>query len=225
LPTVSTELTFITASIAASEKWKVRCYDIPSAFSNTDVNEDVLMVLKGALAEMMIQIAPQVYRKNVTVDRKGTKILYVKLQKALYRLMRLSLLFYRKLRNEFKKYRLIVNPYDPCVVNKVTEGGNQLTVVWRVDDLMALCVEDFELTKFSCYLAKIYGPKLSMHTGRKHDYLGVDMEFNKDGTMEVSMFKYLDSVIKDFLEVISGQATTPASGYLFDIRDKTKHKC
>jgi hypothetical protein len=69
---------------------------------------------------------------------------------------------------------------------------------------MALCVEDFELTKFSCYLAKIYGPKLSMHTGRKHDYLGVGMEFNKDGTLDVSMFKYLANVIRDFPEVISG---------------------
>jgi hypothetical protein len=32
LPTVSTELTFIMAAIAASERRKVRCYDIPSAF-------------------------------------------------------------------------------------------------------------------------------------------------------------------------------------------------
>jgi hypothetical protein len=59
---VSTESTFITASIAAHEHRKVRCYDIPSAFVNTDVDEDVLMVLKGDLAEMMVQIAPQVYR-------------------------------------------------------------------------------------------------------------------------------------------------------------------
>ncbi len=56
---------------------------MPSAFVNTDVDEDVLMVLKGELADMMIQIAPQVYRKYMMVDKKGTKILYVKLQKAL----------------------------------------------------------------------------------------------------------------------------------------------
>ena len=74
-PTVSIESTFITASIAAHEHRKVRCYDIPSAFVNTDVDEDVLMVLKGGLAEMMVQITPQVYRKYVTVDRKGTPIL------------------------------------------------------------------------------------------------------------------------------------------------------
>ena len=32
LPTVSTESTFVTLTVAASEKRKVRCYDIPSAF-------------------------------------------------------------------------------------------------------------------------------------------------------------------------------------------------
>jgi hypothetical protein len=41
-PTVSTELTFITAAIAASKRRKVRCYDIPNAFMNTDVDENVL---------------------------------------------------------------------------------------------------------------------------------------------------------------------------------------
>jgi hypothetical protein len=30
------------------------------------------------------------------------------------------------------------------------------TVVWHVDDLMVSCKDDFELTKFSCYLGKIY---------------------------------------------------------------------
>jgi hypothetical protein len=48
-PTVSTELTFITAPIAAHERQAVRCYNIPSAFVNTKVDKDVIMVLKGEL--------------------------------------------------------------------------------------------------------------------------------------------------------------------------------
>ncbi len=109
LPTVSTELTFITATIAAKEGRKVRCYNVPSAFANRDVDEDVIMVLKGELADMMIQIEPEVYRRYVMLDKKGTPILYMKLQKALYG-MRASLLFYRKLRKEFERYGLVVNP-------------------------------------------------------------------------------------------------------------------
>jgi hypothetical protein len=59
--------------------------------------------------------------------------------------------------------------------------------VWHVDNLMVLCVEDSELMKILCYLGDIYGPKLNMHTGKKHDYLGINMEFNDDGILDVSM--------------------------------------
>jgi len=83
-PTVSTESTFITVTIAAVEKRKMRCYDVPSAFVNTEVDKDVIMVLKRDLADMMVQIAPETYRKYITTDKKGTRILHVKLQKALY---------------------------------------------------------------------------------------------------------------------------------------------
>jgi hypothetical protein len=160
-----------------------------------DVDEDVLMVLKGELAEMMIQIAPRVNRKNVIVDKKGMKLLYVKLQKALYGLMRASLLFYRKLQKEFEAYGQQVNPYDPSVANMETKSGKQLSVIWHMDNLMALCEDDFKLTKFPCYLGKIYRTKLSMHTGQKHKYWGMDMEFNRDGMLEVSMITYLKNVI------------------------------
>ncbi len=129
------------------------------------MDEDVLMVLKGELAEMMIQIAPQIYRKFVTVDKKGKKLLYMKLQKALYGLMRASLLFYRKLQKEFEAYGLQVNSYAPCVANMKTKSRKQVTVTWHVDNLMASCKDDFELTKFLCYLRKLYGTKLSIHTG------------------------------------------------------------
>jgi hypothetical protein len=55
-PTDLTESTFKTAAIAANEHRVVSCYNIPSAFVNTDMDEDVLMVLKGILAEMIVQI-------------------------------------------------------------------------------------------------------------------------------------------------------------------------
>jgi hypothetical protein len=197
--TVSTESTFITAMIAASKGRRIRCYDVPSTFVNTDVDEDVIIVLKGELADMMIQNAPDIYRTYITVDRKGMRILYVKLQKALYGLMWASLLIYRKLRKEFEQYGLVVNPYDPCVANMEMKSGKQLTVVWHVDDLMATCEDDFELTRFSCHMGKLYGSNLSMHLGKKHDYLGVDMEFCDDGALEVSMINYLKNVINEFL--------------------------
>jgi hypothetical protein len=64
--------------------------------------------------------------------------------------MRASLLFYRKLRKELEAYGFKIDPYDPCVANKITDAEKQLTVVWHVDDLMGKCKDNFDLTKFSC---------------------------------------------------------------------------
>jgi hypothetical protein len=57
---MSTESTFITSAIATSERRKVRCYGIPSAFVNIDVNKEVLMLLKGEQAEIMVQFDPKI---------------------------------------------------------------------------------------------------------------------------------------------------------------------
>ncbi len=96
-PTVSMGLVFITSAIAASERRYVQYFDVPSAFINTNMDKNMLMVLKGELEEMMVHIALEIYQKHITVDKKGLVVLHVKLQKALYRLMRASLLFYGKL--------------------------------------------------------------------------------------------------------------------------------
>ncbi len=101
---------------------------------------NMLMVLKGKLAEMVVHIAPQLFCKYKMVDRKGSPVLYVKLQKALYSLMRASLLYYRNIHKELKEYGFIVNLYDPCVVNKDIGDREQMTIIWHADDLMAFCV-------------------------------------------------------------------------------------
>jgi hypothetical protein len=103
-----------------------------------------------------------------------------------------------------------------------SKSRKQLTMIWHVDNLMALCKDNFELTKFLCYPGKIYGTKLSMHTGRKHKYLGMDMEFNEDGILEVLMITYLKNVIEQFPEKISGRASSLGVEHLFVVRDESE---
>ena len=80
----ATESVFITDIMDMHEGQNVACLDIPGAFLHADVDENITMVLKGRLAELMVQVVPNLYRKYITVHRKGTAILYVKMQKALY---------------------------------------------------------------------------------------------------------------------------------------------
>jgi hypothetical protein len=80
------------------------------------------MILKGRLAELMVQVVPNLYRKYISVDKKGMAILYIKMQKATYMLLRSALLLYKKLVADLERIGVKLNPYDPCVANKEVNG-------------------------------------------------------------------------------------------------------
>jgi hypothetical protein len=175
-PTVATESVFLTAVIDAHERRDVGCFDIPGAFLHADCDEDITMVLKGRLAELMVQVAPNIYRKYITVDKKNTAVLYVKMQKALYGLLRSALLFYRRLVGDLERDGFVLNPYDPCVANKQV-NSTQLTVCWHVDDLKVSHVDPAIITRFGEWLNTTYGISVVSHRGKVHDYLGMILDY------------------------------------------------
>ena len=61
------------------------------------------------------------YTKFVTVDN-GQYVLYVYILKALYGLIKSALLFYKKLVKVLKEIGFNLNPYDPCVVNRIVNS-------------------------------------------------------------------------------------------------------
>ena len=64
----------------------------------------------------------------------GRRTVYVVMLKALYGMMMSSLLYYLKFRGDLEAIGFQVNPYDPCVANRIIEN-QQHTVIWHVDDL------------------------------------------------------------------------------------------
>ncbi len=50
------------------------------------------------------------------------------------------------------------------------------------------------------------------------------MEFNNDGTLEVSMITYQKNIIEQFPQVINKKAMSPAAEHLFMVRDKMETK-
>jgi hypothetical protein len=92
------------------------------------------MRLDGKLAELMNKVASKLYPKYIT-NEKGKPVLYVQLEKAVYGMMKSALLFYQKWVADLTSLGFTINPYDPCVTNKIMDE-NQLTVCWHVDDLL-----------------------------------------------------------------------------------------
>ena len=60
-PTVSTYGVTIISTIEAHEGHDVAVIDLPNAFINADNNKQTLMLLKGKLSELMVQIDPQIF--------------------------------------------------------------------------------------------------------------------------------------------------------------------
>ena len=104
----------------------------------------------------MVKVAPKIYRKCVIMRSKGKLLLYTQIQKVMHGLHCNTLLLYRNLEKDIEAYGSHINPYDPCVANKMI-NGKHMTVVWHVDDLAMSHVDSYEVTKFAGYLSSIYG--------------------------------------------------------------------
>jgi hypothetical protein len=168
------------------------------------------MMLEGRLAKLMVKVAPNIHRKYITTNSKGKALLYVNMQKVLYGILRSALLFCKKLVKDLEDYGFEINPYDPCAANMMIPG-KQMTVH----------MDAFELTKFASYLSSIYGG-LTVHQGKKHDYLGMDLDYSEKGKVKISIINYINNVLKEFLEHLGAMATSPAAEHLFKVREESE---
>ena len=74
-PTVTSDAIFIQSTIFAHEHRDVATCDIPGAFLQADNPDFVLMRLDGILAELLVKVAPSLYRQFITTNAKGKPIL------------------------------------------------------------------------------------------------------------------------------------------------------
>ena len=218
-PTVQTDSITLAGVIDAHERRDTATMDIGNAYLTAENDENIVMVLRAKLAEMMVRVNPDLYRPYIIYSAKGVPMLYVCLSKALYGMLRAALLFYKKLRGELESMRFKVNPYDPCVANKTIKGA-QCTVCWHVDDLKISHIDPNVVTKVCDDLSKIYRGKCKIHRGGVHDYLGMDLDYeSKPGTLIILMIKYLQKITDKWPKELTQTRACPAGDHLFTTRD------
>ena len=74
-PTVATESAFITVSVDKDEGRYVTTFDTLGAYLHTEIDEDVIMFMEGALDELMVKVALKIYQKYVIMIRKEKPLL------------------------------------------------------------------------------------------------------------------------------------------------------
>jgi hypothetical protein len=195
--------------IDAVEQRKAKTGDVDGAYLHVQMKDMVIMVIEARLTAIILQQFPH-YKSYVGADGK----LYVILLKALYGCKESARLFYDHLSRELVKIGFVKNAYDQCVFNKVI-NGLQCTVVTHVDDLKISSKSEEAIDDVISSLTSVY-KKINVYDGDIIDYLGMDLDYTKDGEVKVSMRKAIESLLSE--AQVQGGARTPATNSLFDIQ-------
>jgi hypothetical protein len=116
-------------------------------------------------------------------------------------MMKSALLFYQKIVADLKTVRFTINPYDPCVTNKMV-NGHQMTICWHVDDLLVGHKSSTVVTETLDWFKDRYetpDKPLAATRGKVHDQLGMNINFSQPGSISFDMIPYIMKVSKSFL--------------------------
>ena len=213
-PTAALSSVLAVVTVAAAEDRKVLTLDIGQAYLNSNMPGDVMVRLEPIIAKLLCERDKSF---KPYLDERGSMI--VRLNKAQYGCVESARLWYNTLSAKLVSMGYEVNPYDPCVFNRIGTNGKQTTVVIYVDDILATSEENCDLEELAAAMEAEY-KTISVKRGDIHEYLGMLFEFRKSGAkgkVFVSMEKYTIELLDDLC--VFTTSDDPAASTLFDIRD------
>jgi len=113
-----------------------------------------------------------------------------------------------------------LNPYDPCIANCDIDD-KQCTLAWYVDDNKISHVDTDVVTRIIDMIEERFG-KMTVTRGDRHTFLGMDIFFPRDGTVEITMKDYLKEAIEESGLDITRTVATPANRELFEVNQPVR---
>jgi hypothetical protein len=167
-------------------------------------NDMASIKIRGILVDILVEIAPDVYKSYVSREKKGTKQFLVQCQNALYGTMVASLLYYQKFVKSLLDIDFVINPYDPCVANK-NIVGEQMTICFHVDECKLSHRKTNVMDSMIEYIWKEYesifedgSGSMTVSRGKLHKYLGMTLDYTVRGQVKITMLNYVDEIITAF---------------------------
>ena len=218
-PTARLSSVFAVIAIAAAEARHVEVGDIPGAYLNADMKEEVHLLLDRVTSEQMCEL-DESYREFMN-DRGCVA---VRLLKALYGCVESAKLWNEDISATLVNDGFVPNPQDPCVFNKGSaKDKEQITVIVYVDDLLVTCkskrrIDELWKLMRSKY-AKPHQLDITVKLGPTLNYLGMTFDFSIEGEVAITQKGFVDDLLRDSGIDESKRASTPAADNLFDVRD------
>jgi len=151
-----------TCLIDAIEGWNVAMADIPGAFLQATLDDDVWIKFENEMADVLVELDPERYKLCVFYHN-GRKFLYAKAINAIYGAMKSALLFYHLFSGQLTDWGFKKNNYDACTVNSMVIGS-RLTIVWHVDDCKIFHIDEKVVTDILTKLEVKFGEIVLCHS-------------------------------------------------------------
>ena len=188
----------------------------------------VIIRMHGVLIDILLEIAPEVYKPFIHINKKGVKQLLLQCHNVIYGTMLASLLYYKKFVKSLLSIGFEINPYDPCIANKMI-NGKQMTICFHVDDCK-LSHHDYKaVNDFIEWLHQEYesifedgSSKMTVSQGKIHTYLGMILDYSTPGQVKISMFDYIKEILTAFNKAEpkgAGMKSSAAPNNLFKINE------
>jgi hypothetical protein len=211
----------LSCIIDAEEGCDVAVVDIPNAFVQTRVeNEKDIAFIKicGVLVDILVEISPDGQERDeaVTGTMPERTVWYNGCKP----------FFYRKFVKSLMDVGFIINPYDPCVANKII-GGKQMTICFHVDECKLSHRKKKVMDTMIEYLREDYEHifedetgAMTVSRGNIHKYLGMTLDYTVCGQVKITMFDYVDEILTAFDKAEpkgGGTKTSTAPDSLFKV--------
>ena len=99
--------------------------------------------------------------------------------------------------------------------------GRQCTIAWYVDD-NKISHHDSKVVDWLIAKIEKKHDKMTLCHGKKHIFLGMNIEFLPKGRLSILMQDYISEAIEDYGEDVTRKAASPATKGLFEIDPKSK---
>ena len=100
-------------------------------------------------------------------------------------------------------------------------NGKKFTIGWHMDDLKISHIDSEVVDDILNKLDERYGKEAPMVTtrGKIHDYLGMTLDYNIEGKLQITMFGYIAKIIEEFSMELDGEPTSLAANHIFEVDD------
>lgn len=157
-------------SVAGVNNYKIKHYDVKSAFLNGKLDEEI-------------------YMKQPPGFENSDKVL--KLKKSLYGLKQAANVWNKALNEKLLEQNFIASPHDPCLYFR-RDSNNVCYILIHVDDILIVSNKSHTIRQVASVIGKHFEIK---DLGEAKHYLAIDISKDKNNDIYISQHKYIEKII------------------------------